>query len=1168
MIIAMSLPVLGARRLHAPDSGRAVQQSPLPAPVFPTPEPTPAVIMTQPNMWSSWLNTGEITVEFAGALDRQAIAQRLSIEPPFEYDLFWDAQTLHVVRQSPLIPGAAYVLTIRDMLDRSVAGSPPPDFHLTFVAPDVVYISNSTSDERGSEIVFSFGYSMDRKSVEKALRIEPATPGTWRWSADNLQLIFKADAPFAPDATYRINFDGELRDQDGNPLTPPPPHEFVTGPAIISKFGSQNERDPFQPIRLEFDRPMDWESVASALSIHPVLPLDISWQDNTLFLLPIQGYFDEFTDYTFTLGTTARDATGQAILREPYTWRIQTTQYQQSTFLGYGPRLQILDADGRRAIQFYLQNNPQYVNVTLYRLSTTQFLDHYASTVNNEVGWTNSPMPTEQLPIVAEWRAELSASSDQTPNSSTCEVFLPADLAVGIYLLELGAGPTADQLVVLLTHNVITIKQDEQQIDGWVTNINGRTVTDARITLYGEDGKAVAARQSDAHGLFHLPTSSARPLIVLAQVDGDITAVGFANAWRSRSAPWPLWWKAQPPPQRYTVYTYTDRPLYQPGDTLYFKAVFRQDEDGVLRMPPPETVPVVSILDAENHLLQSQELAADEFGAIRGEFTLSDETLFGDYVIEVAINDEVHRQLFRVEGKSAANVELSVQTRTQAGVPSNHFVKGDVITVVVNARYKTGEPVANGQITLNQYLAQPAPWQFEANPASAWYAQNQPIKGKTDASGAFTTTFTTGQAGSSAQKSQLATSLRYDLMGLEAIFEDLAHPPVRALTAVKVDNGAEIITIATPGHIQRAGQPIPVQIAVKTLMGEPLPQHTLNLILIRKAQDAPDNMEGEETQRLMLKSDNAGVISTKLTIEQPGYYEIRAVARSALLYEVSARTWLWVVGDENKWPIHDGVRLHIVADQDEYAVGESARFAIESPMAGPALLTFERGRTRRAEVIELTPPLTLIERTIQAEDTPNVFVSVSAWSAPESTLTKSISASLPDATLFTDQVEVAVPLPQKQLAISIQPDQNSYAPGSKATFAVHVADANGAPVVAELALAVVEDDQFLIGEGLTGSIFHTFYGPRPHGVVTYDGLVLQRWLFGFDGINDPGAPVNLHVPGLQTILWLPDVRTAINGQAVVTVTLPARTAKLRLTATATTGDDTLVGDAFIRVDTQ
>ena len=1172
LIAAMSLPVLGVPGA-APESGSAVQQSPLPTPGLPIPKPLPVVIMSQPNIWSTWLNTSEITVEFEDTVNRQAIAKQLTIEPALKYTLEWQEQTLHIIRKGPLTPDITYHLTIRNVIDHSINSSPAPDFRLALIAPQVVHANSYTSYEQGSEITISFGYRMDGSSVEKALRIEPAAPGILRWSADNSLLTITPDAPLIPNIIYRVYFVGELREQAGYLLPTPESQEFVTQAAIVSSYGSGERINPDQPVHIAFDRAMDWQSVARTLSMHPVLPLDISWQDDTLILLPIQGYFDENRTYTFTVGVNALDADGRPILTEPFTWHVQTENFRSSNMLGYGPHLQIVNAGGRRAIQYKIEQDSAYIPVTLYKLSAARFLEHYISTINGEVGWTDLPMSTAPLPIVAEWREEPLPSSEQSSDPFWPELLLPNDIAAGFYLLQLGAELRGEQMIVILTHNVIALKRDAKQISGWVTDIDGGSVANAAITMYTVDGAIAAQSQSNVDGLFQMPVASETPLILFAQVGEDTTAVGLASAWRSHDGQWPFWWRPLPRARAYAVHIVTDRPLYRPGDTLYFKAIIRQDDDGILSMPQLGANCVVTIRDGENRIQQSQEVRIYDMGAISGAFLLDSESTVdafttGDYTLEVSVDGEIHRQLFGIEEKPAPEIDVTIQTLDKAGAPSNHFSKGDLITLAVNVRTQSGDPVANQRVEIQSYFARSTSVQLDSNAVFGWYPKPRVIVGRTDANGYFTTTVAASGAGNPIPISQESPSLRYDWVAFQAIVEDDARQTVHALTGIQVDNGEEIITLEPMGRIQQVGQPFPIHITVKTLTGEAVAQRVLNLVLVRQVFDDPNNAGGEEVQRLQLKSDDAGEILTQLRVDDAGYYELRAVARAPLLYEVRASSWLWVAGDKAAWPLRAGTQLHIVPDRDEYMVGDVARFAIESQMSGPALLTFERGRTRRAEVIELTAPLTIIEREIQAGDAPNSFVSVSAWlPGTERSIPKHLLTSLSDAVLVSDQAEIAVAVAHKQLTIIIQPDQRRYAPGSHAAFDIQVIDSNGVPTAAELAIALVDADTLMLGPELSPSIYRTFYGKRPHLVESYDGLALTRWFYGIDGGGE-SPPINLHSLGAETLLWLPIKRTDINGSINVSVNLPNRAANLRLTVVATTGSDTLVGEASIPIGIQ
>jgi len=48
-----------------------------------------------------------------------------------------------------------------------------------------------------------------------------------------------------------------------------------------------------------------------------------------------------------------------------------------------------------------------------------------------------------------------------------------------------------------------------------------------------------------------------------------------------------LWLTPTPAALKYAAYIYTERPIYRPGQTVYFKAIVRRDDDAVLSLLPP-----------------------------------------------------------------------------------------------------------------------------------------------------------------------------------------------------------------------------------------------------------------------------------------------------------------------------------------------------------------------------------------------------------------------------------------------------------------------------------------------------------------------------------------------------------------------------------------------------
>jgi hypothetical protein len=131
------------------------------------------------------------------------------------------------------------------------------------------------------------------------------------------------------------------------------------------------------------------------------------WNETTLIFTPDQGYLDEFATYTVTIGTGARGAHGETLLGKPYSWAFSTARMLRVATFGYGPNAQVVDADGRRAVQFVVSaEDTPTVTVSLYRLTLEQFLDRYASASGRGVG-IQPPHQHRRTTPVKQWSPEL-----------------------------------------------------------------------------------------------------------------------------------------------------------------------------------------------------------------------------------------------------------------------------------------------------------------------------------------------------------------------------------------------------------------------------------------------------------------------------------------------------------------------------------------------------------------------------------------------------------------------------------------------------------------------------------------------------------------------------------------------------------------------------------------
>ena len=243
--------------------------------------------------------------------------------------------------------------------------------------------------------------------------------------------------------------------------------------------------------------------------------------------------------------------------------------------------------------------------------------------------------------------------------------------------------------------------------------------------------------------------------------------------------------------------------------------------------------------------------------------------------------------------------------------------------------------------------------------------------------------------------------------------------------------------------------------------------------------------------------------------------------------------------------------------------------SLNLPVTGPALLTVERGTTRRELMVELTGPITVLDLPLETTDAPNIYASLTVWQAQDTVLEAEDHFSKPDGKLLRATVNLSVPATDKLLNVEIVPDKERYAPGEEAVFTLRVTNFKGDPVSAELSLALVDEAIFALKEEQSEPIFDGFYYERQHGIDTYHSFGPIRYIGPAGGMGGGGGwagPANPRADFPDTAVWLPVLRTDFNGEVVVPVTLPDSLTSWRATVKATTAD-TQVGEATRNVTT-
>ncbi len=259
-----------------------------------------------------------------------------------------------LITTEPLNPGTSYTIRLEKIASRAVEWTyQPPDLLESFERNP----ARSQKAPRKAPWVFNFNYAIDPKSFTQALRISPAVDYHVEASAGSSRFMVIPNQPLPSQTDYAIWFAEDLVDTGGSPLPALNPIHYTT-PSAVSEF-LPNDGNPLADIELFFDRDMDLQSTVAALTIQPPTDGTFEWEGAAhLVFHPNAGHLEEFTEYAISLAPTARDSEHAPVITKPITWAITTSNFPNIASFGeYGSNVQVVDKEGRRAIQIAIESS-------------------------------------------------------------------------------------------------------------------------------------------------------------------------------------------------------------------------------------------------------------------------------------------------------------------------------------------------------------------------------------------------------------------------------------------------------------------------------------------------------------------------------------------------------------------------------------------------------------------------------------------------------------------------------------------------------------------------------------------------------------------------------------------------------------------------------------------
>jgi len=455
--------------------------------------------------------------------------------------------------------------------------------------------------------------------------------------------------------------------------------------------------------------------------------------------------------------------------------------------------------------------------------------------------------------------------------------------------------------------------------------------------------------------------------------------------------------------REYRLLLTSDKPLYQPGQTIHMRALALSTFD--LTSARGATVDFL-VQDPRGNKVFRQSVVASDFGVAAADFILADLVNQGNYKLSVSIGDTRSEKTVEVRPYVLPKFGVNVST------DRSFYLPGQRVEGLVQADYFFGKPVADGEVQVVGSV-----WDVERTVVVD-------ISGQTDENGTYEFGFDLPEyfAGSGLESGQAQFALEV------TVVDQTEH----------AEQTGQVLPIAA--------QPLVIELVAESGMLKPGVENIIYILTsYPDGRPAPSRLQirvdgGEPTE---LTSGEFGLAEFTFTPQPDGYHVLDVFAQDET--GLSARRQVDFQTEYGS----DSVLLR--ADRAAYVVGETMNLVALTPVvSGDVYLDIVKAGQ------------TLSTRSARVQGGKAEFA-VDVSPDLYGTLELHAYKVLLDGTIVRDTRVVVVDEPN-DLAITVTAGKDTYLPGETATIDFQISDAENQEVGVQtaLGLAIVDESVFAL----------------------------------------------------------------------------------------------------------
>jgi len=750
-------------------------------------------------------------------------------------------------------------------------------------------------------------------------------------------------------------------------------------------------------------------------------------------------------------------------------------------------------------VSFSLQSrNLESISVEIYRVDLNEDID---LSEGMEKDW----IQRMKIRQIAPWKHyHFSPEPEQEYGfwSKAVRVDLIPDPGTYLVIAEAGEKRSADLLLV--SSKSLVLKSSGNKLLAYFANaMTGEPVENAEVVVRMTPGPIggeweIQRGMTDSNGLvqFEFEGYNERQVILASAKEGEDQALAFTDNHFQRDESGAR-----------NVIVYSDRSLYNPGDTVNWKVISRviEGEGSGYRIPEGEILKY-GIFDPQGNVLDEGEVMLNAYGSAWGKFILSNEgeMVPGDYSIHFfAEGKELlpeRTQLFRVEEMKIPELQVDITTKGQDQREESLFQLGDSVDVMIEVNYPSGGPVVDAEAEIiiheEQYVRtnplEPDREENKAKPPRVVSRQNY----RTDGKGLV-------------QFSLPAPTLRdRDLeYTIEVRIRDASGSEAVSRETILMTRQPYFVFLQPEYRLYRPGDTLEVSIAALDAKDNPVEvSGQLELMRLHWEEIWVDSrgrqISGDEYRNLQnkrglfgfgsnthnyrllrsgyqieeldvteLRTNERGEAAYSIKIEREGYYQLRWLSRDLSQVPIKSESGFFAADSASiDIGYHHG-KLSIVMDPQRVRPGHPVPVMITSPVSDRwVLLTLGDVDMDQAMLLHMDGLVKLFNLTFSGKDVPGTYLEATMISGMQ---------------VFQTRKRVEIPPLENVIHVELKPDHEFYLPGDSAWWEIKTINGKENPVAAEFSLALSDEADYRVVPDPGQSPLEFFYRQeRPFQIQT------------------------------------------------------------------------------------